>query len=151
MIERTGANDGWATALGNGNVIQFGGVLTVDLERVWMVDTPIVFFGAIKDIKSSSTNSYEVVVEESLWSPGVYYVGTDLRLRLNVTKDVMDKFLERHPDLFGGYGLNNGAAVVARIMAIEQLERVDEAGGSVDIKIGVGSLVDIVYTHRERF
>ena len=151
MVARTDAIDDWQSRLS-------GGVLTIELERLLVQPRPILFRGAIKDIFTVDLSSYTVLIESSLFSGR-------LQLSLISRKEIVDSFLEKHPDLFGNFGWNNGVAVVARVHSIRPPIRPravmyhydDEYDyGDYDeyyydyedydeVKIGDGELIDIVY------
>ncbi len=145
MVSRTGAIDDWRSQL---NTI---GLLTIELERLWVRPRPILFTGAIKDISTADPSRYTVLVENDF---------ATLQLSLLSSKKIIDTFLEKHPDLFEGYGglfqsygQNNKVAVVARIHSVRirtfPYAYYDGDGGSVgveEVKIGDGELIDIAYT-----
>ena len=123
MVSRTEAIDDWKLQL---NKIEesrfFGPVLTIELEKLWLQSRPILFIGAIKDISTADLSQYTVLVEsgfgsfERMSSGNMVY--TELELSLISSKEIIDSFLEKHPDLFKDYGLNNEVAVAARIHSI---------------------------------
>lgn len=53
--------------------------------------------------------------------------------------------LAEHPDLFSDYGFNNGVAAVAAIRTVESVEYVGEDGMTVDVRVGIGELIDLLY------
>jgi hypothetical protein len=79
-----------------------------------------------------------------------YKFGTVLQLSLVSSKDIVDTFLSKHPDLFKRR-YNNGVAVVARIYSIRTLSIPGKEGIREEVKIGDGELVDIMYTGRVLF
>lgn len=151
MVSQAGAVDDWEVRLSKGERFRFEQILTVELERLWLQNRPILFIGSIKDIATHDQSHYTVSVERSLFGSFEYMFGTELQLSLLSRKERMDSFLKKHPDLFKDYGFNNGVAVVARINAIRTMYVPGEEGGRVEVKIGDGELVDIMYTGDVRF
>ena len=151
MVSQTGAVDGWEVRLSKGENFRFETILTVELERLWLQNQPILFIGSIKDIATYDQSHYTVSVERSLFGSFEYMFGTELQLSLLSRKERMDSFLKKHPDLFKDYGFNNGVAVVARINAIRTMYVPGEEGERVEVKIGDGELVDIMYTGDVQF
>ena len=146
MASRTNAVRDWEKNLSKGERFRFEPVLTVELERLWLQQRPILFIGAIKDIATHDQSQYVVLVERSLFGSFDYMFGTELQLSLLADKDKVDSFLKEHPDLFKDYGFNNGVAVVARINSIRITYVPGEEGERQEVKIGDGELIDILYT-----
>jgi len=151
MASRSNAVSDWEASLSKGERFRFEPILTVELERLWLKQRPILFFGSIKDIATHDQSRYIVVFKRSLYSSFDYMFGTELQLSLLARKDRVDPFLKKHPDLFKDYGFNNGVAVVARIDTIRTTSVPGEEGERVEVKIGDGELIDILYTGNVRF
>lgn len=150
MISRTNAIDNWEQQLRKGEEIRVEPILTVELEKLWLVNRPVLFIGAIKDIATQNDLYYTVLVERSLLG-SFDMSGNELQLSLSSPKQQIDAFLGQHPDLFKEDGFNNGIAVIARVKAIRTAYVSGEEGGHNKIKIGEGELVDIVYTGSVQF
>ena len=146
MAARTNAIKSWEETLNKGERFRLGPVLTIELERVWVQERPILFAGAIKDIATHDESQYLILVERSLYGNYEYEFDTELHLSLISSKEKIDSFLEEHTELFKDYGFSNGVAVVARINSIRTIYVPGEEGGHDEIKIGEGELVDITYT-----
>ena len=151
LVSRTNAVDGWDRHLSKGERFRFEPILTIELEKLWLVDRPILFIGAIKDIATHNDTHYIVLVERSLFGSFDHMFDTELQLSLLSPKQRIDPFLNQHPNLFKKYGFNNGVAVIARVNAIRTIYISGEEGARDEVKIGDGELVDIVYTGRVRF
>lgn len=52
LVVRTNAVENWEKYLSKGEQFRLEPILTVELERLWLTDRPILFVGAIKDISS---------------------------------------------------------------------------------------------------
>lgn len=138
-LARTEAIDDWAAQLSVG-------ILTIELERLLVRPRPILFRGAIKDVFTTDPSRYIVLIEIDI------SIGHKLQLSLISSKEIIDSFLDKHPDLFRNYGRNNGVAVVARIHSIRPrtvgYPSDNESGYDDDdyeVKIGDGELIDIAY------
>ena len=151
MTSRTNAVGDWEAGLSKGEEFRFEPILTVELERLWLQQRPILFIGANKDIATHDQSQYLVLVERNLFGSFEYMFGTELQLSLISSKDRIDVFLKKHPDLFKDYGFKNGVAVVARINSIRTIYVPGEDGGREEVKIGDGELIDIVYTGDVQF
>ena len=146
MATRANAVSDWEEDLSKGESFRMEPILTVELERLWLQQRPILFVGAIKDIATHDQTHYEVIVERSLYSSFGYMFETEFRLSLLSDRDQVDHFLTEHPDLFEDYGFNNGVAVVARIESIRTIHFLGEEGQREEARVGDGELLDILYT-----
>lgn len=147
MVTRTNAIETWEKDLSKGKQ-EFGieTILTVELERLWLTDRPILFVGAIKDIATKDQENYRMEIERSSFDSYGYMFGIELRLELQCQKQKIDSFLKEHQDLFKDYGFKNGIAVIADIDEIETKTVSGSEGASEDIKVGKGKCIDILYT-----
>lgn len=146
MVSRANAVEDWESPLSKGEQFRFEQILTVELEKLWLQQRPILFIGAIKDIATYDQSQYVVLVERSLFGSFEHMFRTELQLSLLSGKDKIDSFLKEHPDLFKDYGFKNGVAVVARIKSLRSTYLSKENGTREEVKIGDGELIDILYT-----
>lgn len=146
MASRANAVTDWETNLSKGDKFRFEPILTIELERLWLQQRPILFIGAIKDIATHDQSHYTVLVERSLFGSFEYMFGTELQLSLISEKDRLDTFLKEHSELFKDNGFKNGIAVVAHIDSIRTAYVPGEEGEREEVKVGDGKLVDILYT-----
>ena len=151
MVSRTNAVDGWDRLLSKGERFRFEPILTVELEKLWLTNRPILFIGAIKDIATHNESHYTVLIERSLLGSFDYMFNTELQLSLLSPKQRIDSFLKQHPDLFKEYGFNNSIAVIARINAIRTIYISGEERARDEVKIGNGVLVDILFSGNIQF
>lgn len=151
MASRTNAVNDWEASLSKGDKYRLEPILTFELERIWLQQQPILFIGAIKDIATHDTSHYLVLVERSLYGSFEYMFGTELQLSILSSKDRIDAFLKKYPDLFKDFGFKNGVAVVARINSIRTTYAPGDDGELEEVKIGDGELIDIVYTGDVQF
>ena len=146
MVARNDAADDWANQLSKGQKIRYEPILTVELENLWLVNRPILFVGAIKDIATKDESHYTVLFERSIFASLNQMFETGLQLSLSSPKERIDAVLREHPELFENYGFNNGVAVIAQVDAIRSAFVLGENGERLDVKIGEGELMDITYT-----
>mgnify|MGYP006928304487 CR=1 FL=1 len=151
MVRRTNAIADWEETLGKGERYRFEPILTVELERLWLQQGPILFVGSIRDVATHDQSLYRISIGRSLYSSFVYMLETELELSLLAQKERVDSFLEKYPDIFKDYGFNNGVAVVARINSISATSVIGEEGERKEVKIGDGELLDILYTGEVAF
>jgi len=67
MASRSNAVSNWEANLSKGESFRFEPILTVELERLWLQQRPILFVGSIKDIATHDHSQYVVLVERSLY------------------------------------------------------------------------------------
>ncbi len=155
MVARTGAIDGWQDSLIKGKRSRLQPILTIELEKLWLEDRPILFVGHVVDVSIYDQSQYMVWVEKGVFSDLVLFWDTPLRLALTINKDLFDSFLEKHPEIFRKFGHQRygsyNVAIVAYIHEIEVTHSIDEEGRREVLRIGHGNLVDILYTGNVRF
>lgn len=135
----------WDTRLSKDKDYRLSPILTIELEQLWQSDRPILFIGSIKDILSRVDGDYQVLVERDLFTSDPMFA-TELRLSLHAPKSHIDLFIAKHPKLFADSGFTSGVAVVAKIQAIDTSEERGEDGERVEVKTGLGELLEIQYT-----
>lgn len=145
MAMDTNAVIGWDKRLSKDENYRMSPVLTIELEQLWQGDRPILFIGSIKDISSGVGGDYLVVIERGLFTSDPMFE-TELRLSLHAPKALIDPFLAKHPKLFADSGFNNGVAVVAKVQAINTSDELREDDERVEVKTGLGELLEIQYT-----
>lgn len=145
MATQKNAISDWEETLSNGESFRFEPILTIELERLWLQQRPILFIGSIKDIATYDNSQYLVSVERSFYGSLEYMFGTELQLSLLSEKEYIDSFLKNYPELFKDYGFKNAVAVVARINNIKTKTVLEADGERVEVKVGVGELVEILY------
>ena len=146
MIVRTNSSDDWEEILSQGERFRSAPILTVELERLWLQNRPILFIGAIKDIATHDDAHYSLIIERSLFSSSEFIFKTGLQLLLLADIDQVDQFLNEYPELFEEYGFNNGVAVAAQIESIETVRYLGKEGLLWEVKVGHGEVVEMLYT-----
>jgi len=145
ISSRTNAVSDWESKLSRGKRYRLEPILTLELEKLWVIERPILFYGSIQDIKTFDKDNYIVVIEKSFRSGFGSMYGTDLMLSLEAPKTKIDTFLRDHPDLLEGIGFNNSVAVVAKINSIKTTYISGGEGDRKEIKTGYGSMIDLEY------
>jgi len=56
VVTRHNAISDWEKTLSNGNSYRMSPILTIELEKLWQSDHPILFIGSIKDISTISSD-----------------------------------------------------------------------------------------------
>lgn len=146
LIVHTNSSDDWEEILSKGESFRSAPILTVELERLWLQNRPILFIGSIKDIATHDNAHYRLIIERSLFSSLEFIFETELQLSLLADIDQVDQILNEHPDLFENYGFNNGIAVAAQIESIETVRYFGEEGQLWETKVGHGEVVEMLYT-----
>lgn len=147
MVGRSNANIGWVKELAKGKRHRFEPILSVELENLWIGDRPILFGGAIDDISTVSNTKYRIVLSRNIYSDiDKAMFGTKLLLDLECDKSLVDSVLQSHPELFENLGWNNGVAVIAKINKIRADSKIGEDGEKMEIRVGQGACLDIIYT-----
>jgi hypothetical protein len=150
MVSMHGAITSWENHLYDRDSTIKGKFLTVDLERLWITENPILFIGRLEDISTCDSEHYIIRMEQPIFHL-LTIMGNCLNLELRADKKMMDDFLSNNSKNFGeAFSFLGGEniAVVARIGSIKCSQRIqsDENGFSTeDIKTGVGECLDILY------
>lgn len=151
MVSRTGAINNWESLLNKGDSFRFDPILTIELEKLWLENKPILFIGVIKDIATYNDSYYSVLVERSVFNSFDYIMNTELHLSLLSEKEHIDSFLNQNPNLFKNYGLNSGIAVIANLESIRTAYISGKEGKKEEVKIGEGKLVDMLFIGDVKF
>ena len=146
MISRTNSSDDWEEILSQGESFRSAPILTVELERLWLQNRPILFIGTIKDIATYDDAHYSLIIERSIFGSLEHMFETELQLSLLADIDQIDRLLHEHPELLEVYGFNNGVAVAAQIESIETIRYPGEERRLWETKVGHAELVEMLYT-----
>lgn len=151
MAGRTGAVFEWDKYLFGNEEYREKPLLTIELEKLWKTEKPILFIGSIKDIKTADSNTRTITINRSIFSSINYMFSEELMVELLVDKNKLDIFTEKHKDIFDNYGFNNGVAVIAKIENIDRTYILNENMERIDVIIGRGRLLEILYTGSAQF
>jgi hypothetical protein len=142
MVRQYHASAQWQNELKVDQNSSFQKVLTIDLERVWMNGSPILFIGAVVDIQSAEPSRYIVTIEPSLNDTTAIDFSTSFRLVLRADASKIDSFLAQHPQVKTDVGSGEGVAVIAHIDSISTESKTESEVENVT-KIGAGRLIDL--------
>lgn len=145
LKEETESTFNWLGVLKGDEEFRLNRVLTIELEKAWIENGPILFHGVLEDIATISDGQYIVKLEEGLWNDhGILF--TELRLNLNASVEVVDELIQQHPELLDEYSIANGITVSASISSVKTSTETNEDGESEEIKTGIGELRGVVFT-----
>lgn len=144
MVSRTGAIDNWVNQLSKGNIFRADPILTIELEKLWLRNKPILFIGTINDIATHDKTHYKVSIERSFFNNSEIF-NTELQLSLLSEKQYIDSFLERNSNLSNNHLFSNGVAVIADLEKIRTAYASGEKGERVEVKIADGKLIDVLF------
>jgi len=150
MVTTTNAVDDWVQKLSKGKGVWIDRIMTIELEKLWMGERPILFTGSIEDISSFDEQNYNLHLDGGLFSSSKTMFMTELSLKLKCNKLIVDNFLQEHPDLLSNDVVYNGVAVIANIDKIAT-KFIPEEGERKVLKIGIGECIDIAYIGRVTF
>ena len=139
----TGASLNWANTLSDGKNYRLKPILSIELEKVWLNQPPILFPSSLNDIVTLDEMHYQVTFERG-WALEPM-LDTKLRLSLKADKKVIDTFMSKNPKLLEDFGFNNNLVVSAKISEIEASQISDNEGVTTEVKTGIGELVGIVF------
>lgn len=144
MIERTNAHVAWERELDDSREV--GSPFSVsDLERIFLIDQPVLFFGSIDEIEVEDASGYKIAVKPTSILPCNYGLEAFLHVVLTFDKEAMADVSEESPSFNGGQAVNQSVAVTAQFTKIEQLGLEDEYS-TEPRAVAFGDLIEIVYT-----
>ena len=151
-LERsTGATMKWVEPLRTREKSSFNTILSIELEKAWVENSPILFFGSIHDIANLNETHYQIIFEQDIWYASDLFdtelmnFDTELKLSLKADKKLIDEFMAQNPKFLEDY-FNRGVALAAKIQKIESSLCTDAEGFTPDVKIGVGDLLGLELT-----
>lgn len=155
LVSKSNAYDGWENQLSNGKRVRIKPIWTLELEKAWIIDRPILFKGTIKDISTLDDAYCRVIIERNdiTSDPNHCLFNTKLRLSLSSAKTLIDNFLAESPNFISyDNDFNYQVAVIAQIRKIKTAYITDlEEGLENEVRIGEGELFDIVNTEEIAF
>ena len=138
MVSDFGAVDNWDEKLSEGEK-SGEKILTMELEKLWMTDRPILFVGSMEDVANADDqNAYSIFMDYRGKSWGNF--SSRLSLSLRCPKTLFDTFLKEHPSVLSEA---NDVAVIAKINKVESHVQQTEEGDKA-IKVGIGLCLDII-------
>ena len=150
MVQRNNAFDDWDTALTEGDSIRTGPVMTIDLERLWMQERPIMFSGLISDIKTYDAQNYTVTINRNLLN-SITMITANLSLELRAEKKLIDDFILKWPQVKNDSAYDDSVVVIAKITSVRTDTVPSEDGSGKRTSTGEGILLEIAYTGQVPF
>ena len=144
MAAAHGATRRWAKTLVGDDGYRSGSVMNIELEAAWIEEGPIVFLGTVKDIRSVAGSKYVVRLEWDWYSSSATLYGTSLMLSLEADKATIDAFVEKHEEVVQG-DFGNTVAALAKIKTIESRIAGTADGEATEVRIGHGTLLELVF------
>ena len=136
MATRAGAIDNWLDVLKKDLPGRGFTLLTINLEKLWLTEHPILFTGSIIDIATYDKTHYKMRLQDNRYIHGLYPLVFQVELRCPKSK--IDGFLKKYEAPTSGSMVERtGVAVIAKIHKITD-------GEKSHIKIGEGELIDIL-------
>lgn len=124
------ADTTWINYLLGARTIRSGTFKTIELEKAWLRNNPILFDGYINDISNYDDNSYLLEFGFSTFLTELFG-DQNVFLQVKFPKAEIDSLIREHPqlindDFFGKY--NQRILVVAKIEAISKTNVFDKEG-----------------------
>lgn len=145
MVSEYNAIDNWEYSLTNGAIREWTTIQANKLEKLWLTNNPILYYGHIMETTDYDASHYILLIERNTLINFKYFYYPGVRLSLIIPKIKFDTFLEKHPDFYGEFGFNNSIALIADIDSISLMTELDENGDDYSILLGHGTLLDILY------
>jgi hypothetical protein len=150
MVSQYDALSDWQEKLSQTKSLKTDKILSIDLERLWLIDRPILFVGSIQDISTMDGQFYRVRMKSHRpGDPGRLSLD-QLGLELKCSQTMLDSFMEAYPNLLAGPAFPNGVAVIAKIAEIKT-RAVSGEESKEELRIGVGDCLDMTYTGHVSF
>jgi hypothetical protein len=145
MVSQYDALSDWQEKLSQTKSLKTEKILSIDLERLWLVERPILFVGSIQDISTMDGQFYRVRMKNHRpGDPGRLSLA-QLGLEIKCAQTMLDSFMEAYPNLLAGPAFPNGVAVIAKIAEIKT-QAVSGEESKEELRIGVGDCLDMTYT-----
>jgi hypothetical protein len=144
LVKKHNAVDAWDQDLCQGQPARMTPVLTIELEKVWLTDRPILFIGKIVDIKTEDKDNDRLIVDRDIfWAAALSrpLLSTDLQLSVLCPRSMIESFVGANPDYLDAA---NGVALIAKIETIEPAEGAGRGGGRDFGKVGKGKCIDLM-------
>lgn len=137
MAHRTNAVMGWKEKLGSTEIGSLNRVYTIDIERLWKQERPILFVGVLEDVANYSERSYHLFVRDY----DVFF--PELRLHVTCDKKTVDPVLQEvrkdKKSIKAG-----GIVVAARVTKVTHEMEIDKEH-TRHIFVGHGECIELVH------
>ncbi|MEQ1742478.1 MAG: hypothetical protein ABL869_08285 [Candidatus Nitrotoga sp.] len=137
FVKKSGADTSWMTSIEKIKASYFQSLYTVDLERLWLVDQPIVFVGALRNVATETEADYSLLITAS----DIQF--QELRLEILCAKSKVSTILARVKSDKESFS-PGGVVITANITKIKSAIEPEKEGIRTVI-YGQGRCVDIAY------
>jgi len=114
-------------------------LLSYQIEEVWVIKEPILFFGEILDIKQEG-NGYKLQISKSMHEPVLM---TNLEIKITCNKNTTEKFVNYMKLNKKEFDFEKPIAVIAKILSVASEKNIVN-GETVDTKIGIGECLELM-------
>jgi len=133
------ANEGWYAEL-NKLRGDLGSIYSVDLERLWIASSPILFVGKLEDVATISDAEYRLVAAEDFLP---YFRAARFRLELACPRQIVDPIVSRIRS--APLAPLDGVAIVANVFQMSAKHPESESVEALPTFTGHGQCVDLFY------
>ena len=133
-----GADYGWLKKLEEASNKNYN-LMSYQIEEIFVINKPILFFGYIKDIKKS-TNEYKLEIKRAKYGP--FIVG-EIEFLITCGTQVTEKFIKYMEENRNEFFLLKSVAVIAKLDSVIAEKRVKE-GIDTEAKIVLGNCLDLI-------
>ena len=133
--KRASADNSWMSAISEHRGA-FTSFYSVDLEKLWLIDRPIVFAGALADVATDSGTDYKLLIRHS------DFLSPELRLQILCAKDRVAPILSAIKS--DKATTSPGVVVAAQITQVGFVTE-PEREGTKTVFVGHGRCTDIAY------
>jgi hypothetical protein len=151
LVSQYNAIDNWEEILSKGNKTSASKIMTIELERIWLNERPILFIGTIEDISTIDNTTYRIRLGRGLYRRIEYIFFTEFGLELRCSKSEVDDFLKGHQHIFTDIEIFSSVAVIAKINQIKTEFYSGPEGSRKEMRIGVGDCLAIMHVGLSAF
>lgn len=137
ILKQSGADVSWMKSIERGKASPFQPLYTIDLEKLWLIDRPIIFVGTLRDVATDTEADYSLIVSASdVQLP-------ELRLEILCAKPKVAAILTRIKS--DKESIQPGGVVIAAKITKVKSATEPEKEGTKTVIYGQGRCVDITY------
>ena len=132
------ADYGWLNKLEEASNKDFN-LMSYQIEEIFVINKPILFFGYIKDIKKSA-NEYKLEIKRAMYGP--FIVG-EIEFQITCGNQVTEKFIKYMEENKDEFFVLKTVAVIAKLDSVITERRVED-GKDTEAKIVLGNCLDLI-------
>lgn len=144
MASRTNAITDWPAQLAGEKRTRNTPVLTAELQRLWVLERPILFLGNLEDIAINQDGTYQVVVEHNWLGSQHKLMGNTIRVALDCPESVAAPLLkaakEQRKPILG-----SDTAITGQIQKIVTTSQKDSEGDTTTVLTGFGKCLSAMH------